>query len=86
MKTTDFNASQSDSKALLDRMFGDEDDEHNEEITQERTKINDKQKLKFIVHWTLMISVHLAIFWIIPIRGNKTLYNGLPYCEPRDKK
>lgn len=73
-----------ESGQLLDQLYQNAEDQDSENIETHSIKITHQQKLKFILHWVLIISVHLMIFWLIPIRGNMKLYN-LPYCEPQDK-
>jgi hypothetical protein len=49
-------------------------------IESSRTKITGQQKTKFIMHWFILVSAHLFIFWYIPIHGNYKLY-GQPNCD-----
>lgn len=63
-------------------MYGDEGDDTS--FSESKTRITAQQKLKFILHWALIIVVHVMIFWYFPISGNKTLYKGQPYCEPKE--
>lgn len=87
MKTSDINSQMDDSKGLLKNMYDEhgEDGDEDKDVELQKTKINFNQKLKFVLHWALMISVHFEIFWFIPIRGNRKLYHGKPYCDPVDK-
>lgn len=33
------------------------------------------------MHLTLLASVHIAVFWLLPIAGNAQLYSSA-YCDP----
>jgi len=63
-------------------VYGDDGDDTS--FSESKTRITAQQKLKFILHWALIIVVHVMIFWYFPISGNKTLYKDQPYCEPKD--
>jgi len=39
-----------------------------------RTKITKQQKAKFLMHWAILLTAHVFIFWVIPISGNYQLY------------
>lgn len=86
MKTGDINATSDDSNNMLENMFGKEDDKEEKEISMQKTRVNFRQKLKFCLHWFLMIYIHIEIFWMIPIVGNLKLYNEKPYCDAENVK
>lgn len=54
-------------------------------IDSSRTKITEQQKTKFVLHWFILISSHLFVFWYIPITGNMQLY-GNTECDPEQKE
>jgi hypothetical protein len=79
MKTGDVDMQSNSAQDFLQSMYGSDDGKtvsDNESIT----KITAQQKLKFVLHWFMIIAGHLYIFWYIPITGNYTLYKQ-PNCN-----
>lgn len=67
VKTSDLDMSSSAAQEFLSS-FGNEDD--GSDIEDSRIKITAQQKTKFIIHWVVLIGVHVYCFWFIPIKGN----------------
>lgn len=44
------------------------------DVDKAKTKITSQQKTKFMMHWVILIGVHIFIFWYVPIHGNYVLY------------
>jgi hypothetical protein len=63
-------------------MYG-EDEEGNNNFDESKTKITFQQKMKYIMHWFVLIMLHIVVFWYVPISGNIQLYNT-PECDPND--
>ena len=56
-------------------MYG-EDADGNSNFDNTRTKITSQQKMKYIMHVTILIGAHIFVFWFIPITGNLKLYGN----------
>jgi len=80
VKTSDLDMSSSAAQEFLNSFGGDEDDD----IEDSRTKITNQQKTKFLIHWFMLIFVHIYCFWLIPIQGNMRLY-GTAACNEEQK-
>lgn len=63
-------------------MYGD-DEEGNSNFDESRTKITFQQKMKYVMHWFVLIMLHIIVFWYVPITGNLQLY-GTPECDVND--
>lgn len=50
-------------------MYGD-DEEGNSNFDESRTKITFQQKMKYVMHWFVLIMLHIIVFWYVPITGN----------------
>lgn len=59
MKTTEINASTGASQDLIEQLNQNADDEEQDDIETQRSKITMKQKLKYTLHWFLIVVVHL---------------------------
>ena len=44
-----------------------------------KTQVTQQQKIKFYLHWFMLIFIHIFVFWYIPITGNMTLFDS-PQC------
>lgn len=82
VKTSDLDMSSSAAQEFLSSFAGDDDDN---DIEDSRTKITNQQKTKFLLHWFVLIFVHVYCFWYIPITGNYQLY-GSAICDETQKK
>lgn len=82
VKTSDLDMSNQAAQEFL-HSFGDQD--NNDDIEDSRTKITSQQKTKFIIHWAILVGVHIYCFWFIPIKGNFKLY-GQAACDELQEK
>lgn len=82
VKTSDLDMSSSAAQEFLNS-FG--QDNEKEDIEESRTKITSQQKTKYIIHWIILIVVHIYCFWFIPIKGNMQLY-GTAACDEEQEK
>ena len=67
VKTSDLDMSSGAAQEFLNSFDKGDDDS---DIEDSRTKITNQQKTKFILHWLVLIGVHVYVFWFIPIKGN----------------
>jgi len=51
------------------------------QIEESETAVTKQQTLKFWLHWTNLILIHIYVFWYLPIESNIKLY-GEPACGP----
>lgn len=77
-KTSELDMQGEGAQDFLKMMYGGEEGSQN--FDESRTKITNQQKCKFIMHWLILITSHLFIFWFLPIHGNWVLY-GQPQCN-----
>jgi hypothetical protein len=64
-------------------MYG--DDTGMASLDQSKTKITTQQKTKFIMHWFILLTSLILIFWYYPIKGNFDLYSS-PICDEKQYK
>jgi hypothetical protein len=69
-----------DTQNYLNEEFGEEDKQALSSSSNREINITWQKKLKYFTHWTIIVVVHLQIFWSLPIAGNMKLY-GSPYCS-----
>jgi len=74
MKTADLDVQDGAAQDFLKSMYG-ADESGDNQFDDTRTKITTNQKTKYIMHWILLISAHIFVFWFIPITGNRKLYD-----------
>jgi hypothetical protein len=84
MKTSEIDMQDSTAQDFLQTMYG-SDEIGNSALDSSRTKITHQQKTKFVLHWIILISSHLFVFWYIPISGNLQLY-GDSECDLNQKE
>lgn len=79
MKTADLDINDQGSQELLNEMADDQDQQDIESFA----KVSKQQKLKFIMHWIILISSHYFVFFYIPFKGNDDLYGPEdgPLCD-----
>ena len=68
MKTSDLDMQGNAAQDFLKQMYDNEDGDSS--FDESRTKITSQQKIKFMMHWTILIVGHILVFWFFPIRGN----------------
>lgn len=78
MKTGDIDMQGGAAQSLLDNMYKSDDGAVG--MDDSRIKITTQQKMKFVLHWVILIAGHLYIFWAVPIYGNTMLYDQ-PHCN-----
>lgn len=83
MKTADLDVQGESAQQFLQQMEGSL--AQDEDVDASRTKITQQQKVKFFMHWIILITVHVFVFWFIPITGNYRLY-GSAYCRSAKNK
>jgi hypothetical protein len=84
MKTADLDVQDGAAQDFLKSMYG-ADESGGSQFDDTRTKITTNQKTKYIMHWILLISAHIFVFWFIPITGNRKLY-GKSTCTDAEEK
>lgn len=71
MKTSDLDLTGADSQEFLSSITDIKDTRGPSTNT---TKVSKQQKFKFFLHWTILLSSHIFIFYYIPMVGNIELY------------
>jgi len=84
MKTADLDMQDDAAQDFLKSMYG-ADESGDSQFDQTRTKITTNQKTKYIMHWILLLSAHVFVFWFIPITGNLKLY-GTSTCTEAEEE
>lgn len=84
MKTSELDMQGDSAQDFMRTMYGGEDGDSGR-FDEGRTKITTQQKTKYIMHWVILIGVHLFVFWYIPISGNQQLY-GTAVCNQDKEK
>lgn len=64
-------------------MYG--DDNENSSFDSTQTKITQQQKCKYMMHMVILVTVHIFVFWFIPITGNWSLY-GSTTCDVKKQE
>lgn len=79
MKTSDMDLTGEESQDYLQHMT--EQNDKGPETNQ--TVVSKQQKLKFWLHWTILIASHIFVFYYIPYVGNAMLYGPEdgPSCD-----
>lgn len=69
----------SGAQDFLQSMYGDDDDGGS--FDESSTKITAQQKVKYLLHQSLLVFFHIEIFWWLPITGNNQLFGASgPEC------
>jgi len=84
MKTADLDMQDNAAQDFLKSMYGG-DESGDSQFDDTRTKITTNQKTKYVMHWVLLISAHIFVFWFIPITGNLKLY-GTSTCSDEEQR
>lgn len=77
MKTADLDMGSSSAQKFLQEF----DEGGSANVQQSRTKITSQQKCKIFLHWTLLITTHIYVFYYVPTHSSMYMYNSFT-CEP----
>lgn len=83
MKTGDLDLGSKSIQNYLEALQGD-DDSNLMTTDVNRVYVTKQQKVKFYLHFTVLILAHIYVFWYTPITGNYQLY-GRPECDLKQK-
>jgi hypothetical protein len=73
LMTSDLDVQANSSQEFLKAMYG-EDSTDGSNFDSSKSRITHQQKCKYVMHWIILISSHIFVFWYIPISGNYLLY------------
>lgn len=84
MKTSDLDMTGAESQEFLSAISQHSDTRG---PSTNVTKVTAQQKLKFYLHWLILICSHILIFYYIPLVGNIELYGVIegPRCNDEEK-
>jgi hypothetical protein len=77
MKTVDLDMQGAGAQDLLNTL---NNSEAASEVESNMTKITSQQKTKFMMHWFLLIFVHIYIFYYVPLSSSFAMF-GQPQCR-----
>lgn len=81
VKTSDLDMNSDAAQEFLSSFDAGDD---GSDIEDSRVPITNQQKMKFIIHWVVLIGCHFYCFWFVPIFSNMQLY-GTAACNEVQK-